>query len=85
MPSLARGFSYLIAAQVQAITFILMAWYVGQWANREHPIGVNWYVITFPVAILAVAQTFYVVIRAALRQGASESTDSGKKEGSKPS
>lgn len=62
-----RALSYLIAAQVQAVALIMAAWLVGQWLNENHPIGVNWYAITFPVAVLAVAQTFYVIVRKAIQ------------------
>ncbi len=65
---MARAFSYLIAAQVQAVALCLMAWWVGDWANQNHPIFVNWYAITFPVAVLGIAQTFYVVIRVTFAQ-----------------
>lgn len=62
-----RALSYLIAAQVQAVALIMAAWLVGQWLNERHPIGVNWYAITFPVSVLAVAQTFYVIVRKAIQ------------------
>lgn len=68
MNSLARAFSYLIAAQVQAVALCMFAWWVGRWANENHPISVNWYAITFPVAVLAIAQVFYVVVRSAIIQ-----------------
>ncbi len=79
MSNLARAFSYLIAAQVQAIGLILAAWWVGDWANKSHPIFVSWYAITFPVAILGVAQTFYVVIRHAFAQEKGGSTPKAPK------
>ncbi len=63
MASLTKAFSYLIAAQVQSVGLILMAWWVGDWANRTHPMSFSWYMVTFPVAVIGVAQTFYVVIR----------------------
>lgn len=68
MNSMARAFSYLIAAQVQAVALCIFAWWVGEWANTHHPIFVSWYAITFPLAVLAIAQTFYVVIRHAFKQ-----------------
>ena len=69
MPNLGKAFTYLIAAQVQAVTFILMGYWVGEWLNKNHPANFNWYIVTFSVAVLGVAQTFYVVIRAALVEG----------------
>jgi tellurite resistance protein TehA-like permease len=72
MASLSRALSYLIAAQFQAVGLILVAWWGGNWLNEQHPLSFNWYAITFPVATLAVAQTFYVVIRHALRQAKGE-------------
>jgi tellurite resistance protein TehA-like permease len=74
MNSMARAFSYLIAAQVQAVALCMLAWWVGNWANENHPIGVSWYAITFPVAVIAIAQTFYVVIRSAIAQSKKQQT-----------
>lgn len=70
---MARALSYLIAAQVQAVALCMLAWWVGDWANQNHPMAVNWYAITFPVAVIAIGQTFYVVVRAAIRQNKKQS------------
>ena len=69
MASLSRALSYLIAAQFQAIGLILAAWWLGEWLNDHHPVSFNWYAVTFPVAVVGVGQSFYVVIRHALKQG----------------
>ncbi len=62
-----KAFSYLISAQVQAVTLILMAFWVGDWLNENYPKGFNWYLATFTIAVIAIFQTFYMVIRAALK------------------
>ncbi|MBM4251031.1 MAG: hypothetical protein FJ146_03595 [Deltaproteobacteria bacterium] len=79
MANLGKAFTYLIAAQVQAVTFVLMAYWVGDWLNKNHPAAFNWYIVTFVVGVLGIAQTFYVVIRAAMSQGQDgvESTKDG--------
>jgi len=64
-----RAFSYLISAQVQAVTLILMAFWVGDWLNERYPKDFNWYLVTFAVAVISIFQTFYVVIRATLKIG----------------
>ncbi len=79
MASLAKAFSYLIAAQVQAIGLILLALYGGEWLNKNEPIAINWYIITTAVAVLGVVQTFYVVIKAAMAQGKRTDGDSAGK------
>jgi len=61
-----RAFTYLMALQVQAIGLILLAWWGGDWLNKNHPISFNWYILTFTFGIIAVAHTFYVVVRHAL-------------------
>jgi hypothetical protein len=68
MASLSRALSYVIAAQFQAVGLILVAWWGGNWLNEQHPLSFNWYAVTFPIATIAVGQTFYVVIRHALNQ-----------------
>ena len=69
MDKMTRSLSYLIAAQVQAITLIIAGWLVGQWLNQKYPADFNWYAVTFPIAILAVAQSFYVIIRRVIELG----------------
>lgn len=76
MASLTKAFTYLIAAQLQAIGLIIAAWWIGDWLNEQHPLPFNWYAITFPVAVLAVAQTFYMVIRHAYRMSKKGPEDS---------
>lgn len=66
MASLGQGFSLLIAAQFQALGLVFVAWWGGNWLNQNHPIGVTWYAITFPVAVIGIAHSFYVVIRHAM-------------------
>ena len=72
MANFGRAFSYLIAAQVQAVGLIFFAYWVGRWLNEHHPVSFSWYIVTFTVAVLGVAQTFYVVIKAALNQSRSD-------------
>jgi len=69
MNPMTRAFSYLIAAQFQAVGLIILAWWGGQYLNEHHPLSFSWYAITFPVAVLGTVHTFYVVVRHALRQG----------------
>jgi hypothetical protein len=79
MSGLGKAFTYLIAAQVQAVTLILMGYWVGDWLNKNHPVSFNWYIVTFTIAVLGIAQTFYVVIRAAMTQGKTPSEGEEKK------
>lgn len=76
MDKTTRALSYLIAAQIQAITLIIAAWLGGDWLNQHYPRGFNWYVVTFTVGMLAVVQSFYVIVRQALRSD----KDSSKKK-----
>ncbi len=80
MANLGKAFTYLIAAQVQAVTLILMAYWVGDWLNKNHPASFNWYVVTFLIGVIGIAQTFYVVIRAAMTQGKTDSKASTASE-----
>ena len=78
MRSITRAFTYLIAAQVQAIGFIFLAYWVGDWANKNHPANFNWYWVTGIVGGLCTVQTFYIVIKAAIDRRQAEG------EGDKP-
>ncbi len=68
MSPIAKALSTLIAAHIQAVGLVFAAWYAGEWLNASYPRSFSWYTVTFPIAVLAIAQTFYVVIRYALRE-----------------
>lgn len=54
---LGKVFSLALAVQMQIIGLLATAWIIGQWLNKEYPIKLNWYFITFPICILAVIET----------------------------
>jgi hypothetical protein len=66
--NIGKALSYLIAAHIQSVGLVLLAWWVGEWLNDHHNVGFNWYVVTFTVALLGIIQTFYVIVRAAWRE-----------------
>jgi hypothetical protein len=63
MGGLGKAFAYLIAAHVQAISIVMMAWWLGTKMNIWYPIGFNWLFVSIPCGILGMAQTFYLIIR----------------------
>jgi hypothetical protein len=71
MASLARAFTYVIAAQIQVVGFIFLAYWVGDWLNKSHPASFSWYWVTGVIGGLCSIQTFYVVIKAAMSAGKS--------------
>jgi hypothetical protein len=58
-----KAFSVAIAAQFQALGMLGLAWYAGDWLNKNYPQNFNWYIITFLISIISIAQTFYVMLR----------------------
>lgn len=58
-----RAFSVAIAAQFQALGILALAWLGGEWLNERYPKNFNWYLVTFLIAIVTIAQTFYVILR----------------------
>lgn len=75
MSNLTKAFSYLIAAQVQAITLIVGAWWIGDYLNEHRPIGFTWFAITIPIGIIGVFHSFYIVIRYTLKQSKKSAKD----------
>ena len=65
MGSLGKAFTYVIAAQFQAIGLLMTAWWVGDWLDRAHRASFSWQLVTLPVGVLVVAQTFYLMVRRA--------------------
>ena len=75
MANFGKAFTYLMAAQVQAVGLIFLGYWAGTWLNENHPRDFNWFIVTFTIAVLGVAQTFYVVVKAALIQGGSKKSE----------
>ncbi len=63
MDKLSRGMGYAMAIPTQALGLFAFAWYAANWLNENHPIGINWFVITFIIAIVAVVHTVYLIVR----------------------
>lgn len=65
MASLTKAFTYVIAAQFQAIGVLMTAWWVGDWLDRNRAASFSWMAITIPVGVVVMGQTFYLMIRRA--------------------
>lgn len=76
---IAKALSTLIAAHMQAVGLVMAAYYVGDWLNASYPRDFSWYIVTFTVAVIAIAQTFYVVVRYAMRESKKLDARAGKK------
>lgn len=59
--------SYLLAANAEAVVLIMIGYWLGNWLNEQHPIGVSWFVVTFSIAIAGVGFSFYKVVRALIQ------------------
>lgn len=62
-----RAFSVAIAAQFQALGLLGLAWFAGDWLNSRYPQDFNWYLVTFLLSVVVIAQTFYVMLRHFMR------------------
>jgi hypothetical protein len=58
-----QAMGYLLAAHVQAVALILAAGWAGEWLNEHKKMGFDWNWVCYGFAVLAVAQTFFIVIR----------------------
>ena len=65
MASLTKAFTYVLAAQFQAIGLIFTAWWIGDWLDKNHATSFSWLIVTLPVGIVVMGQTFYVMVRRA--------------------
>lgn len=81
MANFGRAFSYLIAAQFQAVALLFFAWWAGQWLNEHYAKSFNWYAVTIPLAVIGMAQTLYVVVRQVMKEGKSDDAAKADREG----
>ena len=54
-----KAFGYLTAANTEAIALVIAAWYGGEWLNSNYDIGIDWYIVTFPTAVLIIFKSWY--------------------------
>lgn len=67
MNKMVRGMSYLLAVNFEAVAVIFGAWMLAKWLDSNHPQQFRWMMVTLPVALLVIAHSFYMVIRALIR------------------
>ena len=65
MGNITKAFTYVLAAQFQAVGIILAAWWIGDWLDHNMAQSFPWLAVTLPVGLLVIAQTFYVMVRRA--------------------
>jgi len=58
-----RAFGYLMAFNVEAIALIVGAWFAGNFLNEKYPASHDWYLLTFPVAVLGIGKSLYNVLK----------------------
>jgi phosphotransferase system glucose/maltose/N-acetylglucosamine-specific IIC component len=79
MDKLSRGMGYAMAIPTQALGLFAFAWYTGEWLNENHPIGINWFAITFVIAVVAIFHTLYVIVKKELNDQKRAALDEEKK------
>lgn len=62
-----RGFALLMAANIEAVSLIFGAWYVGQWLNKSYPGPFNWMIVCFGAVIIVIARSWYMMFKTILR------------------
>ena len=63
MSEMSRTLSYLLAANIQAVTLFIFAYWVGEELDVKYERDFSWQLVTIPVALLVSIQIFYMVIR----------------------
>ncbi|MEZ4742865.1 MAG: hypothetical protein R3B45_10535 [Bdellovibrionota bacterium] len=74
MKDIAKAFSYLIAAQVQAVGIILFSLWAAKKLDELYPMRFTWLIVIIPIGILAVIHTFYLILRSLFWQKKAQSS-----------
>lgn len=62
-----KAFAYFLAANTQAVAFILAAYFFVPILEEHYPQSFSWGYIIWPLCIVAVSHTYYVVMRRLLQ------------------
>ena len=58
-----RGLGILLSLNMEAVTFLLVAWFGGKKMNEMYPIEYSWINIFFIISLILIGYTWYVVLR----------------------
>lgn len=54
-----KALAYLMAANFEAVAVFVSAWYIGEWLTVKYPEVIDWFIVTFSVAIVVVVHSWY--------------------------
>lgn len=63
-----RNVSYLLGANMQAVSLLLVAWWVGDYLNSNFGKSFNWMLLTFIIAGIVIVHVWYVIIKKLIAQ-----------------
>lgn len=58
-----RGLGILFSLNMEAVTFLLVAWFAGKKLNEIYPIEYSWINIFFIISLILIGYTWYIVLR----------------------
>lgn len=58
-----RGLGILFSLNMEAVTFLLVAWFAGKKLNELYPIEYSWINIFFVLSLIFIAYTWYIVLK----------------------
>jgi hypothetical protein len=54
-----KALGFLLAANFEAVTVFLAAYYVGEWLNEQYQREFDWFFVTFLLGLLVIAHSWW--------------------------
>ena len=62
-----RIVGYLMSANVQAVSLIVLAYYSAEYLDQHYPLAFSWQRLLIPVAVVFAAYSYYLILRFIIR------------------
>jgi hypothetical protein len=61
-----------MAANIESITLLVGAWFLGRWLDEWYPLNISWIIIVVPVGIFMIFRTWVILLKRLLSESKKE-------------
>ena len=72
-----RLYALLMGANFESVAYLLAAWQGSEWLNENYPKDFSWSMMTYLLALILIARSWYVIFRIMIRDQKSKNDKEG--------
>ncbi|WP_132314449.1 hypothetical protein [Pseudobacteriovorax antillogorgiicola] len=60
-------YALVVGANFESITYIIAAWFAGDWLDENYPRDFTWSIVTYLLGLILIIRSWYVMFRIMIR------------------